>query len=563
VAGVVGLGFELRDPEGLLGGSEGGGNEGFTVALLERGHEGLDMGPRHAPMNSAFMNGTVKGDGVWIPMESILGGQTRCGYGWHMFVECLAEGRGVSLPAGAMGAARSVAAGVGAYTRVRKQFKVPIAEFGGIQEAMARAGREAYIILAATELTNAVIDNHEAPMVLSSIMKQSCTERGRRVLESGMDVLAGAGISGGHANFLGNAYMAMPVAITVEGANIMTRSFQIIGQGLTRCHPHMLNIIEALQSTDKEAPGRFAEHTAKCLKHAVGNFGLSLTRGTGALFATATRSASAYKDGDKLVSYHEAQLLRLSANFAFAGNLCFLLGGRLKFEELLMGRLADAYGAIFLGYATLHHYERNRHSIKGLEPLVESAMLQLEVEAQTAFREAAANFPQPVGALGGWLMSLGVAPLGELFRPYQPPRDTLTKEVARLLSTPTEVHAMFATNVYLGEGGVTGENRIKELIAAMPVCLEADAAASAAKKAKRAPTEAEATLIARSDALREKLVQVDVHASVGPLETGGTHETGGSYVRPALASTKARLAAGLGSFEESLEQAQPLAAASA
>ena len=150
-------GFELRDPEGLLGGSEGGGNEGFTVALLERGHEGLDMGPRHAPMNSnldpyqtlslslslaltltitltltrhapmnsAFMNGTVKGDGVWIPMESILGGQTRCGYGWHMFVECLAEGRGVSLPAGAMGAARSVAAGVGAYTRVRKQFKVP------------------------------------------------------------------------------------------------------------------------------------------------------------------------------------------------------------------------------------------------------------------------------------------------------------------------------------------------------------------------------------------------------------------------------------------------------
>jgi alkylation response protein AidB-like acyl-CoA dehydrogenase len=555
VAGVVGLGFELRDPEGLL---QGEGGEGFTVALLERGHAGLDMGPRHLPMNSAFMNGTVKGDAVWIPMESILGGQTRCGYGWHMFVECLAEGRGVSLPAGAMGAARSVCAGVGAYTRVRKQFKVPIAEFGGIQEAMAKAGREAYIILAATELTNAVIDNHEAPMVLSSIMKQSCTERGRRVLESGMDVLAGAGISGGHANFLGNAYMAMPVAITVEGANIMTRSFQIIGQGLTRCHPHMLNIIEALQASDKDAPGRFAEHTAKCIKHAVANFGLSVSRGSAALLATATRSATAYKDGDKLVAYHEAQLLRLSANFAFAGNLCFLLGGRLKFEELLMGRLADAYGAIFLGYSTLHHYERNRHSIKGLEPLVESAMLQLEVEAQTAFREAAANFPQPVGSLGGWLMSLGVAPLGEVFRPYQPPRDVLTKEVARLLSTPTEVHAMFASNVYLGEGGVTGENRIKELIAAMPVCLEADAAAAAAKKAKRPPTEAEAALIGRSDALRQKLVQVDVHAKVGPLETG-------AYVRPALASTEERLVRSSAcSFEEALGQAQlkaqPLAA---
>jgi hypothetical protein len=434
-----------------------------------------------------------------------------------------------------MGAARAVCSGVGAYTRVRKQFKVPISEFGGIQEAMARAGRESYIILAATELTNAVIDNHEAPMVLSSIMKQSCTERGRRVLENGMDVIAGAGIVGGHANFLGNAYMAMPVAITVEGANIMTRSFQIIGQGLTRCHPHMLNVIEALQSTDKDAPQKFAEHTAKCLKHAVGNFGLSLTRGTGAMLSTYTRSSSAYKDGDKLVAYHEAQMLRLSANFAFASNLCFLLGGRLKFEELLMGRLADAYGAIFLGYATLHHYERNRHTIKGLEPLVESAMLQLEVEAQTAFREAAANFPQPVGALGGWLMSLGCAPLGELFRPYQMPRDSLTKEVAKLLSTPSEVHQMFASNVYLEEGGVTGENRIKELIEAMPVCLEADAVATKCKKEKRAPSEAEAALIARADAVREKLVQVDVHTKVGPLE-----EMDG-YVRPALEGTANRL----------------------
>jgi alkylation response protein AidB-like acyl-CoA dehydrogenase len=552
VAGVVGIGLELRDPEGLLGGD---GGEGFTVALLERGHAGMEMGPRHMPMNSAFMNGTVKGNDVWIPMESILGGQTRCGYGWHMFVECLAEGRGVSLPAGAMGAARAVCSGVGAYTRVRKQFKVPISEFGGIQEAMARAGRESYIILAATELTNAVIDNHEAPMVLSSIMKQSCTERGRRVLENGMDVIAGAGIVGGHANFLGNAYMAMPVAITVEGANIMTRSFQIIGQGLTRCHPHMLNVIEALQSTDKDAPQKFAEHTAKCLKHAVGNFGLSLTRGTGAMLSTYTRSSSAYKDGDKLVAYHEAQMLRLSANFAFASNLCFLLGGRLKFEELLMGRLADAYGAIFLGYATLHHYERNRHTIKGLEPLVESAMLQLEVEAQTAFREAAANFPQPVGALGGWLMSLGCAPLGELFRPYQMPRDSLTKEVAKLLSTPSEVHQMFASNVYLEEGGVTGENRIKELIEAMPVCLEADAVATKCKKEKRAPSEAEAALIARADAVREKLVQVDVHTKVGPLE-----EMDG-YVRPALASTEQRLVrSSAGSFEEALAHAQPLAA---
>jgi acyl-CoA dehydrogenase len=551
VAGVVGVGLDLKDPSGLL---KGQGSEGFTVALLERGHPGLEMGPRHMPLNASFMNGTVKGEDVWIPMHSILGGQQRCGFGWHMFVECLAEGRGVSLPAGAMGGARTVCAGVGAYARVRKQFKVPIAEFGGIQEALARAARESYIILAGTELTNAVIDNHEAPMVLSSIMKQSCTERGRRVVTDGMDILGGAGISRGKANFVANAYMSMPVAITVEGANIMTRSFQIIGQGLTRCHPHMLSLINSLQSTEEDAPAKFRTQFGRMLGHVFSNLGLSFTRGVGASVATAFRSADAYKDGDKLVAYHEAQLLRLSANFAFAADLALLLGGRLKFEELMMGRLSDAMGAIFLGYSTLHHFQRNR-GIEGLEALAESAMLQLEVEAQVALREAAENFPKPLGAFGGLLMSIGVAPLGELMRPYRPPRDHLTKEVSRLLTTPSAVHAMFADNVYIPQhaGGV--DHRVAELVAAMPICLEADVALSACKKEKREPTNEEAKLIAKADALRDKLVQVDVHEALGPLEDLD------GYQRPALASTVARQKKGLARFEETF--AQPAQAAGA
>jgi len=541
VAGVVGLGLDLKDPQGLLGHV---GSEGFTVALLERGHEGLVMGPRHYPLNSSFMNGTVQGQDVWIPMSSILGGQQRCGFGWHMFVECLAEGRGVSLPAGAMGGARTVCAGVGAYTRVRKQFRVPIAEFGGIQEALARAGREGYIILAGTELTNAIIDNHEAPMVLSSIMKQSCTERGRRVVVDGMDIVGGAGICQGKANFVGNAYMSMPVAITVEGANIMTRSFQIIGQGLTRCHPHMLPFIESLTSTEKDAPAKFRSSLLKMVGHAVSNFGLSLTRGVGASLSTAVRSKSAYKDGDALVRYHEAQLLRLSANFAFAADCTLMLGGRLKFEELLMGRLSDAMSAVFLGYATLHHFQRNRH-VAGLEAVAESALLQLEHEAQTALREASENFPRPVGAIGGWLMAAGIAPLGDLMRPYRPPRDELTTEVARMLSTPSEVHAMFADNVYVGEGGATGDNRVAELIRAMPICVQADAALAACKKERREPSEEEAQVLALADTLRNKLVQVDVHERMGPLE-----EQDG-YVRPALEGTAARLdvATALPNFE--------------
>ena len=205
------------------------------------------MGPRHKPLNAAFMNGTVEGEDVWIPMSHILGGQERCGFGWHMFVECLAEGRGVSLPAGAAGSARGVVSSVGAYCRVRKQFKVPIAEFGGIQEAMANAGSDGLICLGGTDLMNAIVDNHEAPMVISSVMKQNCTERGRRIVERAMDIAAGSAICLGDKNQIGNAYMSMPIGITVEGANIMTRSFQIIGQGLTRCHPHMIDIIQALQ----------------------------------------------------------------------------------------------------------------------------------------------------------------------------------------------------------------------------------------------------------------------------------------------------------------------------
>jgi hypothetical protein len=357
-----------------------------------------------------------------------------------------------------------------------------------------------------------------------------------------MDILGGAGICRGEANFMGNAYMSMPVAITVEGANIMTRSFQIIGQGLTRCHPHILPLMESLQtSEDKEAPKKFFSQLGKVAGHFVSNLGLSWVRGLGATLSTATRSSNAYKDGDKLIAYHEAQLLRLSANFAYTADLALLLGGRLKFEELLMGRLSDAMGAIFLGYSTLHHFSRNRN-IDGLNALAESAMLQLETEAQTALREASENFPKLMGGVGGggWLVAAGVAPLGELMRPYRPPSDDLTKEVSRLLTTPSAVHKMFAENVYSSDPST----RVAALINAMPVCLEADAVLMACKKDKRQPTEKEAKLLAEAEALRDKLIQVDVHEQLGELETGNK-----GYVRPALTSTQQRLdASGTANF---------------
>lgn len=534
VAGVIGLGLNLSDPNGLL---KGEGVEGFTVALLERDHPGLKMGRRHMPLNAAFMNGTVEGDDVWIPMSNILGGQERCGFGWHMFVECLAEGRGVSLPAGSAGCGRSVVSGIGAYSRVRKQFRVPIAEFGGIQEALSLAGSDALITIAGTDLMNAIVDNHEAPMVVSSIMKQNCTERGRRIVEHGMDIAGGAGICRGDNNFMGNAYMSLPIAITVEGANIMTRSFQIIGQGLTRCHPHMLELIYSLQAPKEEeeqAIKTFTTQFYKVVNHGITNFSRSITRGIGSTMSTVTRSKTDFRDGDKLLSHHEKQLLRLSANFALTADLCFTLGGRLKFEELLMGRLADAMGAIFLGYSTLHHYSRNR-GIDGLEAITEHAMLRLEKEAQDALKEASDNFPGPLGPVASFVMKMGCFPLGSITRPYKAPNDALTKEVSRLLTTPSGLRDMFAENVYVAPEGQV--HQVSDLMRALPLCVEADKIASSLRREKREPTQEETDIIAKAEALRDVLIQVDVFDNL--TEREGKE----GYVRPALLGTEERLAA--------------------
>lgn len=403
---------------------------------------------------------------------------------------------------------------------------------------MSLAGSDALICIAGTDLMNAIVDNHEAPMVISSVMKQNCTERGRRIVERGMDVAAGSAICRGDKNYLANAYMSLPIAITVEGANIMTRSFQIIGQGLTRCHPHMLELIQCLQlpkEKENEAVDIFTKQTYKVVGHGLTNFAASITRGIGSTVSTAFRSKKEYQNGDKLVEYHEKQLLRLSANFALTADLCFTLGGRLKFEELLMGRLADALGSIFLGYATLHHYQRRR-GISGLEAVTEHAMLRLETEAQEALKAASDNFPGPLGPVASFAMKLGCFPLGNITRPYSNPSDTLTKEVSRLLTTPSDMRDFFAEGIYTAPQGQG--HQITELMHALPICVEADKIAAALRRDNnRKPTGAEADVLARAEALRDVLIQVDVFPKLG---LGADQE---GYQSPALVGTDERLAA--------------------
>ena len=400
---------------------------------------------------------------------------------------------------------------------------------------MALSGSDALITIAGTDLMNAIVDNHEAPMVISSVMKQNCTERGRRIVERGMDIAAGSAICRGNNNYLGNAYMSLPIAITVEGANIMTRSFQIIGQGLTRCHPHMLELIQCLQAPvekEQEATATFVKQFYKVVGHGVTNFAASITRGLRSTVDTGLRSKTAYKDGDKLLDYHEKQLLRLSANFALTADLCFTLGGRLKFEELLMGRLADALGAIFLGYATLHHYSRRR-GIEGLEAVTEHAMLRLEKEAQDALLSASNNFPGPLGGVASTAMKFGCFPLGNITRPYSEPNDVLTKEVSRMLTTPSELRDFFQEGIYMAPEGVT--HQVSDLIRALPTCVEADKIASSLRREKRQPTDEEAAILDRADAFRDVLIQVDVFDHL----TDAEGQEG--YVRPALVGTAERM----------------------
>lgn len=318
----------------------------------------------------------------------------------------------------------------------------------------------------------------------------------------------------------------------------MTRSFQIIGQGLTRCHPHMLELIKSLQqpkSEEKQAVETFVKQFHKVVGHGLYNFASSVSRGIRSTITTKVRSKKAYSDGEKLLDYHEKQLLRLSSNFALTADLCFTLGGKLKFEELLMGRLADALGAIYLGYATLHHYSRRR-GIDGLEALTEHAMLRLETEAQNALLSASNNFPGPLGPVASTVMKVGCFPLGNWTRPYHEPSDDLTKEVAKLMTTPSEIRDFFSENVYMTpDGSEVGRHQVSDLIRALPICVEADRIASVLRREKRQPTADEAEKIAIADGLRDVLIQVDVFDSLT------VEESREGYARPALEGTKDRL----------------------
>jgi acyl-CoA dehydrogenase len=498
VATVVGLAFRLKDPNKLLT----KGKEGITLALLPKeankfapkGLPGLKTGPRHDPLGTAFMNGTVKGENFFVPMTCIIGGEERAGYGWNMLMECLGEGRGISLPAGAIAGGKLSVLAVGGYARIRKQFKVPIASMQGVQEKLANIGNNAFTMVAAQTLFNAILADKQKPPVLSAVMKLTCTERGRQTVNEGMDVIGGAGICQGPSNYLSSAYSSLPIAITVEGANALTRSLIVFGQGLNRSHPHLLNIIKAIEhGNDIE---NFNLHLGKMVNHATTNIGRSLSS-----FATCQVT---FRGGD-LMAYHETHLARLTANFAMCADMALTMGGGIKTAEFVSGRFADILSNLYLGWACLFFYSKNKN-VKGIDKVLDMAMTRIRHDAQEAFFGVFSNFPIP---LIGPAMRVLSFPRG---REYFPPTDKQRAAVSDLITMPTEVRTLLTQDVFVSKNP---KDRVAMIARAMPICYEADKIMSACRKEKRSPTAAEQAKIDEAEALREEIIQVDSFPIIG------------------------------------------------
>lgn len=434
IATLLGLAFKLYDPDHLLGEDE---DVGITLALIPTKHPGVNIGRRHFPLNGSFMNGPNSGKDVFIPMDWVIGGRERVGQGWRMLMECLAAGRSISLPSSSTGLLKLCARATGAYGRIRSQFKTPVARFEGVEEAMARIGGHTYVIDAAREMTAGAVDLGEKPSVVSAIMKYHATERGRIAINDAMDVHGGKGICLGPNNYLGRAYQQIPIGITVEGANILTRSMIIFGQGAIRCHPYVLREIAATREPDAaKASVEFDAALWGHVRFVIANFVRAVGHGiTGSVFAGSA--------GDAHTARYYRQLSRLSAALAFSADVAMLvLGGSLKRREKLSARLGDVLSQLYLASATLKRYEDDGRPEADL-PLVHWGLQDCLHRAEEAFAGLVENFPSLPMA---WLIRLAAFPLG---RGLRAPDDRLGSEVTRLLSEPSAARDRLTRGMFI------------------------------------------------------------------------------------------------------------------
>jgi acyl-CoA dehydrogenase len=434
IATIIGLAFRLFDPDKLLGGTET--DYGITVALVPRELPGITIGRRHFPLNGPFQNGPIQGKDVFVPLDAIIGGPKMAGQGWRMLVEQLSVGRCISLPSIATGGAKGALYSSGAYARIRRQFNLPIGRFEGVESVIARMAARTYIMDAARSVTLAAIDGGERPSVPAGILKYHLTEFGRMVANDAMDVQGGKGIMLGPKNYLGRGYQMVPVSITVEGANILTRSLIIFGQGAVRCHPFVLREMNAARDHDRARGHREFDlalfgHVRYTISNAVRSF-------IGAV--TLSRVVTAPTKGPTKRFYEHIN--RFSASFAFATDVAMLsLGGYLKKKESLSARLGDVLSAMYLASMVLKHFENQGRPAADL-PLVEYACRTLLYNAQEQLHSFLRNFPVR------WLaaiMRFVIFPRGLT---YSAPSDRMNPEIAELVMSPGEARERLCHYIY-------------------------------------------------------------------------------------------------------------------
>ncbi|NOH63539.1 acyl-CoA dehydrogenase FadE [Vibrio sp. RE88] len=455
VATVLGLAFKLRDPEGLLGEQE---ELGITCALIPTHLKGVEIGNRHFPLNVPFQNGPTRGEDLFVPLDFIIGGPKMAGQGWRMLVECLSVGRGITLPSNSTGGIKTAALATGAYARIRRQFKQPIGQMEGVEEPLARLGGNAYVMDAASNLTVAGIDLGEKPSVISAIVKYHCTHRGQQSIIDAMDIVGGKGICMGPSNFLARGYQGAPIAVTVEGANILTRSMIIYGQGAIRCHPYVLEEMNAAYSDASDALDKFdaalAGHVSFTMSNLVRSFWLGLTDGR---FSSAPVK-------DTTTRYYQ-QLNRYSANIAFLSDISMaVLGGSLKRKERLSARLGDILSQLYLSSATLKRYESDGRIADDL-PLVHWGLQDSLKQTEEAIDEFLANFPNK------WLgkvLRVMILPFG---RVRNAPSDKVDSQVAQILQTPSATRDRLGRNQYFQASEFNAAGKIEE---ALHIILEAE-----------------------------------------------------------------------------------------
>ena len=507
IATILGLAFKCFDPDKILGGEA---ELGITCALIPTSHKGVNIGRRHMTLNAAFMNGPNHGKDVFIPMDWVIGGQPMVGQGWRMLMECLAAGRSISLPAQSIAAGKVASFTSGAYSRVRQQFKMPIGKFEGIEEPLARIGAATYLIDAIRTITAGALDLGEKPSVLSAISKYHATESMRHVINDAMDIHGGKGICMGPNNYLGRAYQQIPIAITVEGANILTRSLIIFGQGAIRCHPWVLKEMKAAREDSIDA---FDEAFWGHIKFTISNAARALWMGlTGAVGLPAPACVDTKR-------FYQ-QMTRFSSAFALlADTSMFIIGGTLKRKEKLSARLGDVLSNLYLASCALKFYDE-RGQQKDELPLLQWALYDCSFKIQVAMDGIIANFPnRPVA----WILRRLVFPKGlTLIQPS----DEMGHEVAKILINPTAARDRLIAGMYLpnDERDIMGHLNAAMLavIAAEPVEAKVRVAQRGGRLTQRALepmfeeamklsviTETELALWKRARILTKEVVAVD------------------------------------------------------